>query len=493
MPEHLPHKCAVVAVSSLREGTDDAASRTGEMMHALRHRGGAGWGIATHTRKQALEVVAGTFEADLGNPGTFEHWEATDAIGHNRYITSGGNHPDMSQPFRFTAGGMKYAFAFNGNIANFDDLQAQHGPLRVEVDTEVIRLLLIEAIEEHTRENMAAVFQSLEAALDGAFNIVMMDEEGNVYAYRDSRGFHPIVYMRRNDHFAVASEDHGIKETFPGTADEEIHPLLPGQLIREQGGQVTIEQVVESRQHAHCFFEWVYFAQYLSKLDGVSVERIRERLGELLAENDPEIPGDPESVRIEPVPHSAVCAGRGYARQKDLPVSEDIERRIEARSFTKSSERFEIAKRKLHVRDDADLAGKTVVLVEDSLVRGTTMRALIENVRAKNPAAIHLRLSCPPVVALCFYGIDISNLSELIVRKYLDTQGNLTVEGHRLLAGELGVESIRFLQPEKMLQAFKEFGMQRENLCTACITGKYPTPKGQELYDSAVQEEKKKP
>jgi len=144
------------------------------------------------------------------------------------------------------------------------------------------------------------------------------------------------------------------------------------------------------------------------------------------------------------------------------------------------------------VRDDADLEGKTVILIEDSIVRGTTMRALIEKVREKNPAAIHLRLTCPPIVALCFYGIDISNLSELIARKYLDENGDLAPEGHKLLAEELGVESVRFLHTEKMLQAFEEFDMRREDLCTACITGKYPTPKGQELYNIALQEEKER-
>lgn len=489
MPEQLEHKCAVVAVSSFREENTDAVRRTGVSMHALRHRGGAGWGVAAKTREQLLDVMTGGTETDLANPSTFAHWDAPVAIGHNRYVTSGGGHPDMAQPFTFIADGRKYAFGFNGNIANFDALKDELGSLRVDVDTEVIRILLIQSITEHTHKNMVAVFRSLEEKLDGAFNIVMMDEEGNTYAYRDSQGFHPLVYMQNDEHFVVASEDYGIKEAFPETDDSQIHSLKPGQLIQKHGKKVTIEQVVESERHSHCFFEWVYFAQYLSKLEGVSVEKIRERFGELLAEDDDDIFSDTELVRINPVPHSAVCAGNGYANKKGMPVSEDIERRIEERSFTQNKDRFEVAKRKLKVRDDGELEVKVVVVIDDSMVRGTTMHALIEDIRAQKPAAIHIRLTCPPIVALCFYGIDISNLSYLIVRKYLDDDGDLTPEGHRLLAEELGVDSIRFLKTEKMLQAFEEFGINKDQLCTACITEKYPTPTGQQLYDSAVQAE----
>ncbi|MDD5469407.1 MAG: class II glutamine amidotransferase [Candidatus Peribacteraceae bacterium] len=496
MPEQLEHKCAVVAGSALQEGTDDIASRIGKAMHALRNRGGAGWGIGMYTRRKALQVIGGVFEEDLGDPNTFMHWGATDGIGHDRYGTSGqrGHSTDMIQPFEFTAGGRRYAFAFNGTIANFEELKKEMGPLRVDVDTEVLRMLLIRAIEKHTRENLAAVFRELEEKLDGAFNIVMIDDQGNTCAYRDALGFHPLVYMHNDRYMAVASEDYGIKEAFPEANEEDIHPLQPGQLIQKRRGQVVIEQIMESARRAHCFFEWQYFANYLSKLEGVSVEQIRKRWGELLAEGDSDMPLDPAQVRIEPVPHSAMSAGKGYAKQRGIPHSESIERRIERRSFLQDeAEQYKVAKAKLHVEEGAELEGKDVILIDDSMVRGNSMRALVEKIRAHNPRSIHLRLTCPPVIALCFYGIDISKLSYLAARKHLNERGELTQEGHAHLAKELGVESIRFLGMEKMLQAFEEFGIRKEDLCTACITAEYPTPKGQELYGIAVKREKKKP
>lgn len=453
-----------------------------KMIDAQWNRGGAGWGLATLSSTGELVPIYGETRDELelilaeDNPAGI-------GIGHGRYVTSGEDGPDQQQPFLFTVGDTKYAFGFNGNLTNIAELRDNFGGLQPDVDTTALKLLLMKHIAQNTRGDMQAVLRGVYEELDGACNLVLADNEGNLYAASDTQKFHPLVYTRG----AVASEDHGLKAAL-NVSDSDIYTLPPGHMLHMRNGEVTIAQISDKIRRAHCFFEWIYFANVESTIEEVNARLFRQRAGEVLGELDSDMP---DGQIVMPVPFSAMPHAFYYKQQRHLHghtgvrYLEGISRRITDRSFTHGTP-LEVARKKLHVEDDVDLEGEDIVLVDDSLVKGNTMKALVEKIRTKNPASIHLRLACPPVKALCYYGINISDLDELTARKYLDDEGDLLPAKAAELAAEIGVDSIRFLPIDNMKQIFAEMDMAPEDLCTACITGDYPTPAGQRLYDIAT-------
>jgi amidophosphoribosyltransferase len=280
--------------------------------------------------------------------------------------------------------------------------------------------------------------------------------------------------------FAAASESVALVNL--GFSPESIHSLLPGQAVTIVDGALEVQQYANSPRRAHCFFEWVYFSNVASTLDGRSVYMARKALGEELARLET-VALDEDTV-VVPVPDTSKAAADAMAYKLGVPCLEGLIRnRYSGRTFIEGSGSREKKARTKYTPLREVLEGKRVLLVEDSIVRSTTMRVLIERIRSLGlPKEIHVRVACPPILSPCFYGIDMSTVSELFAPKFL-RGGPLTEEIEAQMAGHLRADSLRYLPVESVARAV---GLDADQLCRACITGEYPTPCGQKLANVAI-------
>ena len=253
-----------------------------------------------------------------------------------------------------------------------------------------------------------------------------------------------------------------------------------------EGGEVKLEPFAESSRRAHCFFEWIYFANVASTLDDRSVYATRSALGAELAKlelADGSVPIDDDTI-VVPVPDTSKAAADSMAYHLRVPSREGLIRnRYTGRTFIEGSanRRSRVQNKYTPLREV--LSGKRVLLVEDSIVRSTTMRGLLNRIRDEGQAAeIHVRVACPPIIAPCFYGIDMSRIDELFAPQFMP-DGQLTDEVQRTMAAELGADSLRYLPVDAIARAID---LPADHLCRACITGNYPTPFGKQLYEIAL-------
>lgn len=481
MAEKIGHNCGVVAVVDL-DGERDVVPDALHMASELQHRGQLAWGRAgtkledgeiwNHTaRGRILEQVDDAVRSDPRSPRV---------IAHTRYATNqclGMEHPVLLIDPKEKA--RSIAFAFNGNIP---DTSVQVQELRsagIEVsngsDTEMLAQKL--ALRLRMEDSLEEAIRSL-GECDGAMNGVILTGNGHIAAFRDRHGFHPLVHAVYDGKLAVASEDHAIRKTWPGC--NTILPIEPGTMIEVEPGASPQYKRLWEEDRAHCFFEWTYFGKRASTFDGTSVYQARLRWGEMLADHDAHWTSERFVV---PVPDSAKIAAAGYSDRSNQPYHEVIQRTRDGRTFIEPNDRAQMVIDKYKINSTIAV-GKDIVLVEDSIVRGTTMRYLVERIRNEaRPASIHLRIACPPILHPCYYGIDFKTREELLVPKHtglsLQDDGTLPRAVLEAIARDLKVDSIRYLPLTAVPQGLqKAFG----DLCQACVTGRYPTPKGRELH-----------
>jgi amidophosphoribosyltransferase len=296
-----------------------------------------------------------------------------------------------------------------------------------------------------------------------------------------------MCYVHEGPLFAAASESVALLNL--GFEDDQIKSLEPGHaiIIDPQDG-FRMERFAPERKPAHCFFEWIYFANVASTLDDRSVYLSRTHLGEELARAERElnmVPLDDPDTIIVPVPDTSKAAADAMAYELSIPCREGLIRnRYAGRTFIEGgrARKAKAATKYTPLREV--LEGKRVILVEDSIVRSTTMNVLLDRIRDVGGAKeIHVRVACPPIVAPCFYGIDMSTIDQLIAPKYFGVDGELTDDSQQKLADDLGADTLRYLPVEAIARAI---GMPAEHLCRACVTGKYPTDIGQHLYQIAL-------
>jgi amidophosphoribosyltransferase len=310
---------------------------------------------------------------------------------------------------------------------------------------------------------------------------VFLDALGNMMVARDPLGIKPLSYAVEGPLVAAASESVALLNI--GFAAESIKSVPPGQAITISEAGLEIQPFARSAHHAHCFFEWVYFANVASTLDGRSVYLTRKALGEELARLET-IPIDENTV-VVPVPDTSKAAADAMAYNLKVPCVEGLIRnRYSGRTFIEGGgNRRRKAEAKYTPLREV-LEGKRVLLVEDSIVRGTTLQVLLSRIRQYGqPREIHVRVACPPIIAPCFYGIDMSTVSELFATKFFQ-DGAITPEIEARMAAQLGADSLRYLPVEAISRAI---GIRAEDLCRACITGAYPTPCGQRLARVAIE------
>ena len=331
------------------------------------------------------------------------------AIGHVRYATCGPEDPDLAQPFERRHLELRkwFAIAYNGQLANYPELRDEilaTGDVHLArpTDTEILLHLLSRELSEVPRATPAELMRRVGRRLDGAYNLTFLNARGEMFAARDPLGVRPLSWAREGRMFAVASESVALANL--GFASESVHDVEPGTVVSVIDGEVNVERFAESSRTAHCFFEWIYFANVASKQDGRDVYSVRKHLGEALAAQEDDVEND-DDVIVVPVPDTAKAAADAMAYKFGAPCVEGLLRnRYVGRTFIEGGNRGDKVRLKYTPLPEV-LDGKRVLLVEDTIVRSTTMRALIGQIRERGRAReIHVRVACPPIVAPCFYG-----------------------------------------------------------------------------------------
>jgi len=504
----LREECGVAAVYHLPgvgcsplcpEGPDQATRLLPKMLLDIQNRGQLAAGMtrySPHDPQLLLthkDVGSVTEVFSLGHRERFERLGAIlsgpAGIGHVRYATCGREDAGYAQPFeRHHIKKHKwFSFAFNGQLANYQELRdrlledADHHLIR-ETDTEVIMHVLCRELMPNPAPDLLDVCRVFPEEFDGAYSLVFLNALGELMVVRDPCGIKPLSWAFDGRFFAAASESVALLNL--GFSPEDIKPVEPGRAIVVSSAGLREETFFESKRRAHCFFEWVYFSNVASTLDRRSVYLARKSLGEELARLETLDVHDGHTI-VVPVPDTSKAAADGLAYALGIPCLEGLIRnRYAGRTFIEGVESRERKARAKYTPLREVLEGKRILLVEDSIVRSTTMRVLLRRMRdLGRPSEIHVRVACPPIISPCFYGIDMSSVKELFAPHFL-TEGRLTEEAQAKMAEQLGADSLRYLPVESVARAID---LPAENLCQACITGRYPTPWGQILAAESLQ------
>jgi len=336
------------------------------------------------------------------------------------------------------------------------------------------------ALARDDRPALIDVCRELANRFDGAYSLVFLDALGNMMVLRDPLGIKPLSYTIEGPLFAAASESVALVNL--GFSPEGIRSLLPGQAVIIAEGRLEVCRFAPCTRQAHCFFEWVYFSNVASTLDGRSVYMARKALGEELARLET-LPVDADTV-VVPVPDTSKAAAGAMAYRLGVPCLEGLIRnRYSGRTFIEGGDSRATKAQTKYTPLPEVLEGKRILLVEDSIVRGTTLKALVERIWRVGAREIHVRVACPPILFPCFYGIDMSTVSELFAPQFLH-EGPLTPQVEARMATHLGATSLRYLPVESVARAI---GLEADQLCQACITGEYPTPSGLRLAQIAQE------
>jgi len=504
----LHEECGVIAIYHLpglgvsplcpEQGPEEISRLAPRMLLDIQNRGQLAAGITTYNprRRQLIDTfkdvgsVSEVFR--LSHRGKYEslmeEYAGRAAIGHVRYATCGHDDRGYAQPFeRHHIKKHKwFSFAFNGQLTNFMDLRKellddQDNYLAREADTEVFMHQICGALTGRRRPSLADICRRFVEKFDGAYSLVFLDALGNMMAARDPLGIKPLSYAVEGPLFAAASESVALLNV--GFAAESIKPVPPGHAVPIRDGRLEIVPFAPQTRRAHCFFEWVYFANVASTLDGRSVYLARKALGEELARLET-VPIDDQTV-VVPVPDTSKAAADAMAYALKVPCVEGLIRnRYSGRTFIEGGgDRRRKAETKYTPLREV-LEGKRVLLVEDSIVRATTLHVLLQRIRQLGqPREIHVRVACPPIVSPCFYGIDMSTIGELFAARFLEGEP-MSPKIEAQMAAHLGADSLRYLPVESIARAI---GLPADSLCRACITGEYPTPCGQRLAQVALE------
>jgi amidophosphoribosyltransferase len=451
-------ECGVVAIYAHPE-----AEKLGYLgLHALQHRGQESAGIVTSDGMTLHMHKAMGLIADIFSEEVLAELHGTLAIGHTRYSTAGDSALLNAQPILVQSNKGMMALAHNGNLVNAQDirhrLESQGSIFQTNSDTEVI-VHLIALSKEHTLpEAMADALRRVE----GAFSLVMISPD-RIFAARDPRGFRPLAMGRilaqgseKQDTIVFASETCAF-DLIGATYERDVKP---GELIVVGPEGVTSRFYAPALAQSSCIFEHVYFSRPDSLVFGRAVQDSREELGRQLAREAPA-----EADIVVPVPDSGVTAAMGYAAESGMPFRFGLIRsHYVGRTFIEPRQNVRDFGVKLKLNPVRSLLeGKRVVLIDDSIVRGTTSRKIVRMIRNAGAKEVHMRISCSPTISPCFYGVDTPSKKELIA-------ANKTVEEIRQY---IGADSLCYLSLEGMKKACGDG--KKTTYCTACYTGVYPT------------------
>ncbi len=451
-------ECGVVAIYSHPEA--ETLAYLG--LHALQHRGQESAGIVTSDGMSLHIHKSMGLVADIFTEEKLSRIRGTLAIGHTRYSTTGDSALLNAQPIMVQSNKGMIALAHNGNLTNAGEIrarmEAQGSIFQTSSDTEVIVHLIAQSREQTLPEAIADALRRVE----GAFSLVMISRD-RIFAVRDPHGFRPLAMGRiaasgdrLHDTIVFASETCAF-DLIGATYEREVKP---GELVIVGPEGTSSRFYAPAAAQSSCIFEHVYFSRPDSRVFGRAVQESREQLGRELAI---EAPADADVV--VPVPDSGVTAAMGYAAESGLPLRFGLIRNhYVGRTFIEPQQSVRDFGVRLKLNPVRSLLeGKRVVLIDDSIVRGTTSRKIVRMVRSAGAKEVHMRISCPPTISPCFYGVDTPRRNELIA-------ANNTIEQIRQY---VGADSLAYLSLDGLKKACRDG--EKTTYCTACYTGRYPT------------------
>ncbi|MFX0041027.1 MAG: amidophosphoribosyltransferase [Promethearchaeota archaeon] len=488
MREKPRENCAIFGVTC-----DDLGYSVSRLLYqgliALQHRGQESTGISIlKTGGKIFTYKKGGLVSKVLEDKIISQYWGNVGIGHNRYATTGAKgykSTDYMQPFHFKNNDIEFSMAFNGTIANFDEIKKKMDNMgRVfitDTDTEVMAQL-IGSIALGT-EDWPEILKLTSRLLDGSYSLILMTSEGDIYAIRDPLGFKPLcigeLKSEQRNIYLVASESCAIDVV----GGKLLRDVKPGEIVHlSHQKDIHSEMIIKTNRTAICQFEYVYFARPDSIIDGVSVAEARLRLGMNLAKNDPILnnPEIRENAIVVPVPDSGRSVAVGYAKESKLPYLEGLmKNRYVHRTFIMPSQ----GKRKIAVKEKLNpiknvVKGKDVILLDDSIVRGTTTQQIVSLLREKGEAKrVHLRVSCPPIISPCYMGIDFPTKGELIAGRFQNLYAERYIDE---IKHEIGPDTLLYQSIEDLMSAI---GKNENQLCLACLTGNYPLKSVQKLAE----------
>jgi amidophosphoribosyltransferase len=470
-------------------GTPEAAVHTYYGLHALQHRGQESAGIVTSYFEEERNAWRMPVHKDFGlvlkvfeDASIFKKLKGSAAIGHNRYSTAGSsNNPANIQPFRVSYGNGNLAIGHNGNLSNArqlrDRLRNEGVLFQSTSDTE----LILHLIARSRKTNQIDQILDALSHVEGAYCLVILTDE-NLIAVRDPNGFRPLALGRLGEAFVVASETCA----FDMVGATYTRDVQPGEVVIINRNSLD-KNDVESRflsakpgtPSSQCIFEYVYFSRPDSRIFGENVDKVRRKIGKYLAREHqlgniikntsgkkPVIISVPDSSNTAAIGYASESKKLGFDCKFDIGL---IRNHYVGRTFISPGQ----GSRELKVRTKFNtvkgvLEGRPVVIVDDSIVRGTTSRHLVDMIRRAGPSEVHFMVSSPPIIEPCHYGMDFPSPDELMANVY-----NRDVKA---MAAALGVDTLNYLSPLGLVSAVKEANASPLGYCTACFTGNYPVP-----------------
>lgn len=452
MHEYPKHYCGIFGIF----GHPNAAELTYYGLFALQHRGQESAGIVTSDGKQfrvhkGMGLVSQVFNGEILH-GLVGHC----SVGHTRYSTTGSSHLRNAQPLTVDCSRGQIAIAHNGNLTNAaqlrDQLEAQGSIFQTTVDSEIILHLMAQPTLDGHENSLVSTLRRIE----GAYSLVIMTET-ELIGVRDPHGFRPLSLGKVDGAWVLASETCALDLIHA----EFVRDVEPGEIIIiDKNGPRSIQAFPEHKRRALCMFEFVYFARPDSILAGRTVYNVRVEMGRQMAREHPV-----EADLVVPVPDSGNCAALGFSQESGIPYEQAFVRNhYIGRSFLQPSQLIRDFNVRVKLNIIPDLVkGKRVVIVDDSIVRGTTCKSRVNNLKEAGAKEVHVRVSCPPHQNPCVYGIDFPDRNKLMAARY-------SIEEIRKY---LNADSLAYLSQEGMVKAT---GLAADTFCMACYDGKYPVP-----------------
>lgn len=439
----------------------DASEVTYYGLHALQHRGQEGAGIVSVDETGHLTRIKGLgLVTEVFNQRNLSQLKGSMAIGHIRYTTSGGQGIENVQPFLFRHNSGDFALAHNGNIVNSAQLRQyleDRGSLfQSTSDSEILAHLIRKDPTEREKPRIIPILQALNM-IEGAFAFVIMTKN-RIYAMRDKYGLRPLSIGRLGDGYVAASETCA----FSVTGAEFIRDIEPGEVVTIDNHGIRSQFYSEYQRHAMCAMEYIYFARPDSDIEGCNVHSFRKESGKILWREQPA-----DADIVVGVPDSSLSAASGYAEASGLPNEMGlIKNKYIARTFIQPSQKLRERGVKMKLSPVKSIVnGKRIVLVDDSIVRGTTSLRIVRMLREAGAREVHVRIASPMMKNPCYYGIDMSTKEEILCSSRTLEEARQVIEA----------DSLGYLSFDGLLEAG-----HRSDMCMACFDGKYPTA----LYSS---------
>jgi amidophosphoribosyltransferase len=450
----LRESCGIVGLALNDRESDNAALPIYYALYALQHRGQESTGITVHDGKNAKTLKGMGLVPDVFKKYNLSDLKGFVGIGHVRYSTTGGSTIENSQPLIVNFMDRTIAIAHNGNLVNSGDLiaefEAEGQVFLTSSDTEVIARLLV---KELLKADILGAVEAVMKRIVGSYSLTILVDD-TLVVVRDPLGFKPLCLGELDGGYVVTSESVAI-DTIGGKL---IRDVRPGEVLIFKDGSYSSHHLFRTKNTAHCVFEYIYFARADSIIDGQLVYQTRVRIGERLLDEhaiDADI--------VSPVPDSGITFAIGYSKKSGIDYMEGLmKNRYIGRTFIMPNQNMRETAVRLKLNTiRQNIEGKKVILMDDSIVRGTTSRRIVDMVRKAGAEEVHMRIGSPPIMSPCYLGIDMATREELVA-------------AHKTVAGVeavINADSLGYVSVEGLVEAV---GIPEDDLCLGCLTGVYP-------------------